>query len=152
MRDSLVCLLLIIALTACNSGKESTDNSSETEMDYPTKVRLRQYIVNGKQLYLTHCANCHQQDGSGLAQLYPPLAKSDYLMQDLKRAACIIKYGASDEILVNGRKFNQPMPGITHLSPLEIAEIVTYISNSWGNEGGLSSTRDVTVWLKKCNP
>ncbi|HCX20453.1 MAG TPA: cytochrome C, partial [Cytophagales bacterium] len=133
---------------SCGPGREAS--SDDTEMDYRTEVRLRQYMVQGKQLYLTHCANCHQKDGSGLAQLYPPLAKSDYLMSDLKRAACIVKNGIEGEIVVSGRTFNQPMPGLPDLTPIEVAEIVTYVSNSWGNEAGISSTRDVSIWLKKC--
>ncbi|MBR10262.1 MAG: cytochrome C [Rickettsiales bacterium] len=135
-------------LFSCGPGREAS--SDDTEMDYRTEVRLRQYMVQGKQLYLTHCANCHQKDGSGLAQLYPPLAKSDYLMSDLKRAACIVKNGIEGEIVVTGRTFNQPMPGLPDLTPIEVAEIVTYVSNSWGNEAGISSTRDVSIWLKKC--
>ena len=135
-------------LFSCGPGREAS--SDDTEMDYRTEVRLRQYMVQGKQLYLTHCANCHQKDGSGLAQLYPPLAKSDYLMSDLKRAACIVKNGIEGEMVVSGRTFNQPMPGLPDLTPIEVAEIVTYVSNSWGNEAGISSTRDVSIWLKKC--
>jgi mono/diheme cytochrome c family protein len=135
-------------LVSCGRGKEATDEPAE--MDHRTEVRLRQYMVQGKQLYLTHCANCHQKDGTGLAQLYPPLAKSDYLMDDLKRAACIIQNGIEGEITVSGRTFSQPMPGLAELTPIEVAEILTYVSNSWGNQAGISSTRDVSIWLKKC--
>ena len=71
-------------------------------------------------------------------------------MSDLKRAACIVKNGIEGEIVVSGRTFNQPMPGLPDLTPIEVAEIVTYVSNSWGNEAGISSTRDVSIWLKKC--
>ena len=143
-------LIVVGLIAACGSGNESTDGSDQ-EMDHRTEVRLRQYMVQGKRLYLTHCANCHQKNGEGLAQLYPPLAKSDYLMSDLKRAACIIKNGVEGEITVSGRVFSQPMPGIETLTPIEVAEILTYVSNSWGNKAGISSTRDVSIWLKKCN-
>ncbi len=146
-------LIIIVAslmlMTACSSGKDTHEEES-SELSHREEIRLKQYIVQGKRLYLTHCANCHQADGSGLAKLYPPLAKSDYLMADLKRAACIIKNGMNQEIVVNGITFNQPMPANDELDPIDVAEIVTYISNSWGNQANISSTRDVSIWLKKC--
>ncbi|WP_421875894.1 c-type cytochrome [Marinoscillum sp.] len=143
-----VCVISLLILVSCGSKNNST-SEDESEMDHRTGIRLKQYMVQGKKLYTTYCANCHQTDGSGLAKLYPPLAKSDYLMTDLERAACIVKYGMNGQIKVNDIEFNQPMPA-NDLTPIEIAEIITYVSNSWGNEAGISSTRDVSQWLKKC--
>lgn len=145
-------LLLILSLWSCGgSSSNEASNGEGKEMDRRTEIRMLQYKVQGKKIYQTYCANCHQQNGEGLAQLYPPLAGSDYLLADLPRAACIIKNGQSQEITVNGRKFNQMMPGVENLTPIEVAEVLTYISNSWGNEAGISSTKDVTKWLKHCN-
>ena len=144
-----ILLLLVIFLASCGtSSKQTTD---EKPIDRRTEIRLTQYMVQGKALYQTYCSNCHQADGSGLAKLYPPLAGSDYLMADLKEVACLIKNGKTGEITVNGIIYNQMMPANTNLTPIEIAEIITYISNSWGNEAGISATRDVTQWLKNCN-
>lgn len=148
-RALLLTMLASAWVFACSGpGKNSDDESGD--MDRRTEIRLTQYKVQGKQLYKTHCANCHQENGEGLAKLYPPLAKSDYLMGDLKRAACIIKNGMNKEIVVNGTTFHQMMPANEALTPLEIAEILTYISNSWENEAGISATRDVTTWLRQC--
>lgn len=149
IRNSAMILLLALLIACSSSTSEHTDKESATT-DRRTEIRLQQYMVQGKSLYQLHCANCHQQDGQGLAQLYPPLAKADYLMDDLERAACIIKNGMTGEITVNGIKFNQAMPANQNLTPIEIAEIVTYISNSWGNDAGLTSTRKVSGWLKVC--
>ena len=107
-------------------------------------------MVNGAKIYQAYCANCHQSKGEGLARLYPPLAGSDYLLGNIPRAACIIKNGQSGEILVNGVSFNQMMPAVSNLTNLEIAEVVTYISNSWGNEGGFQSVKEVDKWLTAC--
>ena len=140
-------LLIIIGfISACGSG---TAKEEKTETYSRDKIRLRQYQVQGAKIYATYCANCHQQDGKGLASLYPPLAGSDYLMADLKRAACIIKNGQSKEIVVNGKIYNQMMPG-NPLTNLEIAEVLTYITNSWGNEAGLTGVKDVDKWMKEC--
>ncbi len=133
---------------ACSSG--SKEKSGElSAMSSRDKIRLRQYQVQGTQVYATYCISCHQKDGKGLASLYPPLAGSDYLMENLPRAACIIKNGQSKEIVVNGVTYNQMMPAhpITHL---EIAEVLTFIGNTWGNEAGLIGVKDVDKWVKAC--
>lgn len=143
-------LILIFPLANCGGGKEQSKNQESEPMDHRTAVRLKQYTIQGKQLYQTYCMNCHQEDGKGLAQLYPPLAGSDYLLADLPRAACIIKNGSMEEITVNGVKYNQMMPANPTLTPLEIAEILTYITNSWGNEKGLTPVKEVEKWIAAC--
>lgn len=144
--------LPLFFVLACGSATEKSNETKDTkEMDSRTEIRMKQYMIQGKQLYLTYCANCHQQNGQGLARLYPPLAGADYLLEDLPRAACIIKNGKTDPITVNGVEYTQMMPGNPSLTPLEVAEILTYITNTWGNEAGMSSTRDVTRWLEDCN-
>lgn len=142
--------VLTIILASCGGNSQSTQQHKDEPSDMRTEVRLSQYTVKGFALYKTHCANCHQQDGSGLGGLYPPLAKSDYLLADLKRAVCIIKQGATGEITVNGTSYNMAMPGNAQLSPLEIAEIITYVTNSWGNSAGLSGVKEVEKWLREC--
>lgn len=138
-------LLFIIILGSCASPAGKQEG-----MDRETKLKFDQYMVNGAKVYQTYCANCHQLQGEGLAQLYPPLAKSDYLLENIPRAACIVKNGQFKEIVVNGVTFNQMMPAVPNLTNLEIAEVITYISNSWGNEGGFHSVKEVDKWLTEC--
>lgn len=107
-------------------------------------------MVAGKQLYNTHCSNCHQENGQGLGKLYPPLAKSDYMVSDVGRTVCLIKNGIKGEIEVNGVKFNQEMPALNELTNLEIAEITTYIYNTWGNQKGIVAIDKVENSLHNC--
>lgn len=147
---TLIYAVFFIGLISCGGSNQSSESSSAASpSDRRTELRLKQYKVEGAKIYVTYCANCHQQDGNGLASLYPPLAKSDYLMEDFKRAACIIKNGQTDEIEVNGVTYNQMMPG-NPISTLEIAEVLTYVANSWGNEGGLVPVKEVEKWLGAC--
>lgn len=142
MRTSL--LLLAVLIFACTGKKGAEGDSSEA------KVKFEQYLVEGQQLYQTHCANCHQIDGKGLAKLFPPLAGSDYLDADVSRAICIIQNGQQGEIVVNGTTYNQAMPALPMLTNLEIAEIATYIYNSWGNDKGMISVKKVNQVLADC--
>lgn len=147
--SSFCVIVVLIVISSCGS---STKSSNQKEgLSREDDIKLKQYMVQGQVLYTTYCIACHQKEGTGLAQLYPPLAKSDYLMEDQARAACIIQNGLQGEIIVNGVSYNQVMIANASLTPLEIAEILTYVSNSWGNEAGLLGVNDVQKWLNKCD-
>lgn len=149
MRSKYLIGFLAMTLFACSGGKGQEKEEKESELSSRDEIRLKQYQVEGAKVYATYCANCHQQDGKGLASLYPPLAGADYLLGNLPRAACIIKNGQSKEIVVNGETYNQMMPG-NPITNLEIAEVLTYIGNAWGNDAGLVGVKDVDKWLEEC--
>lgn len=78
-------------------------------------------------LYETHCANCHQTDGSGLARLYPPLVQSDYVMQHIQQLPSIIRNGISDTLSVNGIAYHMAMPANAKLTEEEVKLIANYV-------------------------
>jgi len=91
-------------------------------------------IELGKQLYAQTCFACHQGEGQGIAGAFPPLANSDYLNEDIKRTIDIVLHGKTGEITVNGEKYNSVMTSQS-LTDEEVANVLTYIYNSWGNNG-----------------
>lgn len=137
-------ILMVLMLSAC--GSPSSEN--EGVQDRLDTKELK-YFTNGKQLYTQYCSNCHMDEGEGLGKLIPPLAKSDYLMQDLGRAAKIMKYGQRGPITVNGTAYNQPMPANPQLTPLEILQILAYVSNTWSNEAEIMTLPEVQNALKE---
>jgi nitrite reductase (NO-forming) len=98
----------------------------------PTKA---QQIAAGGALYSGTCSTCHQADGQGLADVFPPLAKSDWLMKDKERAIDAVLNGLAGKITVNGKHYNSVMPPMSQLSNDEVASILTYAMNEWGNSG-----------------
>lgn len=148
IRLSKVTLLVALVgfLTSCGGGQTEGKKEPASSQD---EIRLKQYKVAGEKIYSTYCANCHQPDGKGLAALYPPLAASDYLLENFARAACIVKNGQFKEIEVNGVKFNQMMPA-NPITNIEIAQVLTYVTNTWGNEAGLISVKKVDTWIDEC--
>ncbi len=146
MKTSLNITLLLFAVTvlfAC-TGKKSGEQGMKQN------VKFEQYMVEGQLLYQQHCTNCHQATGQGLRRLYPPLANSDFMLNNMEAVICLIKNGISGKIIVNGVEYNQAMPGVSRLTNLEIAEIATYIYNSWGNTAGQITTEKVEAVLKTC--
>lgn len=96
----------------------------------------------GRQIYNQVCAACHQPDGAGVAGVFPPLAKSDYLNDDIARAVGSVVNGLSGPIVVNGEAYNGVMPAM-NLSDEEAANVMTFVFNSWGNSGAEVSPDDV---------
>ncbi|KFF05983.1 copper-containing nitrite reductase [Flavobacterium reichenbachii] len=105
---------------------------SSTAKEVVPNRTLAEKIKTGKDIFGTTCFACHQSEGQGIPNAFPPLAKSDYLNTDSKRAIKTILNGLSGEITVNGKKFNNVMPS-QNLSDDEIANVLTYIYSSWGN-------------------
>jgi nitrite reductase (NO-forming)/hydroxylamine reductase len=97
-------------------------------------------VKAGETVYQTVCLACHQADGKGLPGAFPPLAGSDYLLGDKERAVGVVLRGLQGEVVVNGVKYNSVMPAMTQLSDQEIADVVTYALNTWGNKGGAVSS------------
>lgn len=97
-------------------------------------ANMAKSIANGKTVYANNCMNCHMQDGKGLESAFPPLAKSDFLKRPPKDLINVILKGQSGEIKVNGIVYNMMMPAQDYLTDEEIADVLNYINNSWGNK------------------
>jgi nitrite reductase (NO-forming) len=100
-------------------------------------------LDHGKQVYSTVCAACHQANGQGLPGVFPPLAKSDYLMADPQRAVRILLEGLSGPITVNGQQFQGVMPKLP-LTDRDIAGVLSYVQNAFGNEGPAIKVAEVS--------
>ena len=112
------------------------------------EVKFDQYVAEGYSLYGIHCANCHQENGRGLAGLYPPIAK-EYL-KDKAALACMMRNGMATKIVVEGKVYERPMPGNLTLKDLEIAEIATYLGSRWNDERTITTTESVKSALLRC--
>lgn len=117
--------------------------SDVTQAELAGSATKEQRVNAGRVLYNGTCSVCHQQDGKGLAGVFPPLANSDYLMADTRRAIEVVLNGLTGPVTVNGNDFNSVMPPMSQLNDDEIANILTFTLNSWGNENGEVSSSDV---------
>ena len=119
--------------------------SDVTQAEVAGTATKEQRIGAGRVLYNGTCSVCHQQNGEGLANVFPPLANSDYLMADPHRAIEIVLNGMTGPVTVNGSDFNSVMPPMSQLNDDEIANILSFVLNSWGNEDGEISSADVAA-------
>src|SRR5262245_8730362 len=100
-------------------------------------------MAKGQQVFMQTCFVCHQPNGLGIPGQIPPLAKSDYLMADKERAIRAVLQGLSGEITVNGKKFNGQMIPLNTLTDEEVANVITYVRNTWGNSGDAATVPEV---------
>lgn len=142
--NSIFLFILIIAFS-CGPAR---DNKAFKSLSSKDQNKFEKYLIQGRSLYTTHCLPCHQADGNGLKKLIPPLAGADYLKNNQIKSVHLIKYGATQSIIVNGIDYLPTMPPQPALSNLEIAEIMTYINNSWGNEYGFIDSKKVKEYLE----
>ncbi len=99
-------------------------------------------MERGKKVFLSACFACHMQEGQGLPGVFPPLAGSDFLKADKARAIRIPLKGLQGPIVVNGKPYNNIMPP-QQFTDDQIADVLTYVMNSWGNDFGTVSTQEV---------
>ncbi len=101
-------------------------------------------MEKGRGVFLQTCFVCHQVDGAGIAGQIPPLAKSDFLAKmSNEEAIHIILAGRSGEIEVNGKKYTGTMTPLNYLRDDQVANVLTYVRNTFGNEGAAISAAEV---------
>jgi nitrite reductase (NO-forming) len=115
-------------------------------------------IEKGRGIYMQTCFVCHQMNGEGVPAQIPPLAKSDYFakMTD-EEAIHIVIAGRTGEVIVNGKKYNGTMTPLNYLTDEQIANVLTYVRNSFGNEGTAVTADEVkrvraTIAPPEANP
>lgn len=126
MKNMFLGLLFSLLTFSLNQKKENYFLISQD-------TKLLKSIARGKVIYKDMCITCHLPNGKGVEKIYPPLAKSDFLMNKRDASIRAIKFGIEGKIVVNGVTYNTRMAS-TGLYDDEVADVMNYITNSWGNK------------------
>jgi mono/diheme cytochrome c family protein len=112
---------------------------------------LKAAIARGKSVYEAYCLACHQHDGSGVENMNPPLVKTKWVLGDKKVLTKIVLKGLQGgEIEIDGDKFHNPMPPQESvLKDQEIADVLTYVRNSFGNKASMVTAAEVKAMRAK---
>ncbi|MCU0393188.1 MAG: cytochrome c [Thermoflexibacter sp.] len=132
-------------LIACGGNQQATttktDSTSTTQIEEIKKEENKPADsvatlaeLPGKGTYATYCTVCHQMDGKGVPNMYPPLANKDWVGGDKTRLIKIVLNGLSEPITVNGEKYNAVMASHDFLSDKQIADVLSYVRKSFGND------------------
>jgi len=139
--------------SAAEEGSESARREAEIQAQIAVEMKANPAIAGlskevqiekGKQVYMQLCFACHMPDGKGLPNVFPPLANSDYMLADRDRTTRIILKGLTGPVTVNGVTYDSAMPAQeAALTEEQVADVLTYIYNAWGNRGDAFDVDDV---------
>ncbi len=112
-------------------------------MSFQIENEKDESIQRGEEVYIYYCQKCHMPNGKGGENLYPPVAGSDYLFDNIDQSIQILMLGSNKDIVVNGKTHDMDMEP-SYLSDKEIADVMNYILNSWENTyDGIITEEDV---------
>lgn len=129
---NLFCGIFVLLASSCTSNQSSSDEKPTNEI-----------LLKGKALYQTNCAACHQGNGAGIPGTHPPLAQTGWVLGSKEKLINVVLKGLQDRIRVHGEVYDGVMPAQPHLKDDEVAAILTYIRNSFGNEASVIQTQEV---------
>ena len=128
-------LLLTIIIVSCQDSEQ---------------IDQANYKSNGKEIYIKNCQSCHGEKGEGLGKLAPPLTDTAFLKKYKPQLACFIKHGMHEPLLINGQLYNEKMPAFDTMTDFDIAQVIVYITNSFGNKQGMYRYPLVSKDLERC--
>lgn len=126
-------LLLFLCLVICIS------------CNTPSGKKMSARLDNGEQIYQRHCTACHQADGNGIANHYPPLSNTKWVNGDKEELILILLEGLSGEMEVKGQVYNSIMSPYDFLSDQDIADVLTYIRKNFSNDAEPISREEVAA-------
>ena len=126
-----ICIMLALVVISTVISCQSED-----------ELEFKRYYTAGSLIYQSHCQNCHGAHGEGLNGLIPPLSDSTYIKNNKITLACTIKFGLKGKITVSSKLFEGQMPP-NDLPNIDIAKVLTYVGNSFGNKMGTINSQQV---------
>lgn len=105
-----------------------------TFQEKETKPLLHNSLDSGKVIYTTYCLPCHQADGRGVSKQNPPLVNTDWVLGDKTRLIKVILNGLNEPVEINEEEYDNPMPPHNFLTDKQVADVLTFVRNSFGNK------------------
>ena len=109
----------------------------------PKPLSLIASIAKGKDVYMQTCVTCHQVDGGGVQNMNPPIIKTTYVLGDKTKLITIVLNGFNEKVEIEGNTFSNVMPSHDFLKDQDIANVLTYVRNSFGNKAGAVTAVEV---------
>ncbi len=100
-------------------------------------------LTRGAVVYKNVCITCHMADGGGVPNMNPPLTKTEYVLGDKSRLAHIVLAGLAEPIEIDGNDYKQHMPAQAYLTDQQVADVLTYVRNNFGNKASAVQVAEV---------
>ncbi|MEZ4858163.1 MAG: cytochrome c [Flavobacteriaceae bacterium] len=133
MKNTFLFILTAWLFLGCNSSEKKKNTSSLIQNNtLLLQDPLKESMERGGIIYTDFCMQCHMANGLGVAGTFPPLAKSNWLIEKRTESIHAVKFGQKGKIEVNGVSYNSIMVPMG-LTNEEVADVLNYVMNSWGN-------------------
>ncbi len=124
---------------------KKTTTSATKKTTTPAKASapstaIQASMARGKVVYDTYCLPCHQADGSGVPTMNPPLIKTSWVLGSKPALIEQVLKGSANKVVIDGEKFNGAMPAQAHLTDEQIADVLSFVRNSFGNKASIVTT------------
>ena len=139
---SIAFLLVVVHVSAQTKTAEKKTTQTKTTTS-SSSAGLKASVDRGQKVYVTHCMGCHQADGAGVPKMNPPLIKTKWVVGDKKELISVILKGMTDPIEIDDEEYHNPMPPLAHLTDQEIADVLTYVRNNFGNKASAVTPAEV---------
>jgi nitrite reductase (NO-forming) len=138
--------MVALMITSCGGGGQPASDQTAAVTatgpyaDLPADIQAM--MPRGEEIYKTKCTVCHQATALGIENVFPPLAKADYLLDDKVRAVAQTLNGSKIEMTVNGKKYSQEMVPQVDTKEDAVA-VINYVMNNFGNKNGFVTMAEV---------
>ena len=136
-----VAIFMLSFVFAQPAKKTSTVKKTATSSSSITPLKAQ--VARGKPIYIANCLACHQADGSGVPRMNPPLIKTKWVLGEKKRLISVVLKGLNDPIEIEDEEYHNPMPPQPQLTDQQIADVLTFVRNSFGNKASAVTVGEV---------
>ena len=143
MKRLLLSSLILLPCVLCAQTKKTVTKSTAATKNTSKTNTLKSSIASGKIVYGTYCLPCHQADGSGVPNMNPPLIKTTWVLGSKPVLIQQVLKGSANKVEIDGEKFHNTMPPQPHLTDQQIADVLTYVRNSFGNKASIVTPAEV---------
>src|SRR4051812_28177579 len=132
---SIAAFMIVIALLA-----QAKPKPKPAAKPAPSKATA---MANGAKVFKKSCMACHQADAGGVPNLNPPLIKTPFVLGDKKRLIAIVIKGKTEPVEIDGETYTNPMPAQVQLTDQQIADVLSYVRNNFGNKASMVTLAEV---------
>lgn len=145
----LIIISIALFFAACggakNEAEQTETNKTEEVKSEPSETVAKAEVPRGQGIYKTYCQVCHQADGNGVPGMNPPLTQTEWVLGDKERLIGVVLNGLSGEIEIKGEIYNNVMASHSFLTDKQIADVLTYVRSSFGNDASEVSEEEVAA-------
>ena len=144
MKSGIISVFFLLAVYFVQSQTaQKKPVASKTATKSSTSTSLKAAMDRGQVVYKTVCLTCHQADGGGVPRMNPPLIKTKWVLGDKSKLITLMLKGMNEPIEIEDEEYHNPMPPHTELNDQQIADVLTYVRNSFGNKASAVTPTEV---------